>query len=109
MVFLLWNALFFEENPVSFLEKKGYHNVQEDKLIKLPKYSLFEFEGGRRRCVGERHGVAKGNEVMLPAHLVELLYHAHRIDSFNSTEHLKYVSEHKKEFEKGLILCRKFF
>src|SRR5699024_4739262 len=34
---------FFEENPVEFLENKGYHNIREDKLIKLPKYSLFEF------------------------------------------------------------------
>lgn len=98
----------FEENPVLFLEKKGYHNVQEDKLIKLPKYSLFEFEGGRRRLLASATELQKGNEVMLPAHLVELLYHAHRIDSFNSTEHLKYVSEHKKEFEKVLSCVENF-
>ena len=98
----------FEENPVLFLEKKGYHNVQEDKLIKLPKYSLFEFEGGRRRLLVSATELQKGNEVMLPAHLVELLYHAHRIDSFNSTEHLKYVSEHKTEFEKVLSCVEDF-
>lgn len=99
---------FFEEDPISFLEKKGYHNVQEDNLIKLPKYSLFEFEGGRRRLLASASELQKGNEMVLPGHLVELLYHAHRGDSFNSNEHLKYVSAHKKEFEEALSCVENF-
>lgn len=99
---------FFEENPVEFLENKGYHNIREDKLIKLPKYSLFEFEGGRRRLLASASELQKGNEMVLPRYLVELLYHAHRADNFNSTEYLNYVSEHKKEFEKVLSCVEDF-
>lgn len=99
---------FFEENPVEFLENKGYHNIREDKLIKLPKYSLFEFEGGRRCLLASASELQKGNEMVLPGHLVELLYHAHRGDSFNSNEHLKYVSAHKKEFEEALSCVENF-
>lgn len=99
---------FFEENPVEFLENKGYHNIREDKLIKLPKYSLFEFEGGRRRLLASASELQKGNEMVLPGYLVELLYHAHRADNFNSTEYLNYVSEHKKEFEKVLSCVEDF-
>lgn len=99
---------FFEENPVEFLENKEYHNIREDKLIKLPKYSLFEFEGGRRRLLASASELQKGNEMVLPGHLVELLYHAHRGDSFNSNEHLKYVSAHKKEFEEALSCVENF-
>ena len=98
----------FEENPVVFLEKKGYRNIQENALIKLPKYSLFEFEGGRRRLLASASELQKGNEMVLPGHLVELLYHAHRGDSFNSNEHLKYVSAHKKEFEEALSCVENF-
>lgn len=98
----------FEENPVVFLEKKGYQNVQEDNLIKLPKYSLFEFEGGRRRLLASASELQKGNEVVLSRHLVELLYHAHRVNSFNNSEHLKYVSEHKKEFGEVLSCVENF-
>lgn len=99
---------FFEENPVEFLENKGYHNIREDKLIKFPKYSLFEFEGGRRRLLASASELQKGNEMVLPGYLVELLYHAHRADNFNSTEYLNYVSEHKKEFEKVLSCVEDF-
>ncbi|AND79539.1 type II CRISPR RNA-guided endonuclease Cas9 [Streptococcus pantholopis] len=98
----------FEKNPIVFLEKKGYRNVQEDTLIKLPKYSLFEFEGGRRRLLASASELQKGNEVVLSDRLVELLYHAHRVNSFNSTEHLKYVSEHKKEFGEVLSCVENF-
>ena len=99
---------FFEENPVEFLENKGYHNIREDKLIKLPKYSLFEFEGGKRRLLASASELQKGNEMVIPGHLVKLLYHAQQINSFNSTKYLDYVSEHKKEFEKVLSCVEDF-
>lgn len=99
---------FFEENPVEFLENKGYHNIREDKLIKLPKYSLFEFEGGKRRLLASASELQKGNEMVIPGHLVKLLYHAQRINSFNSTKYLDYVSAHKKEFEKVLSCVEDF-
>lgn len=99
---------FFEEDPVKFLENKGYHNIQEDSLIKLPKYSLFEFEGGRRRLLASDRELQKGNEMVLSSDLVKLLYHAQRINGFNGAEHLKYVSEHKNDFEKVLSRVENF-
>ncbi|RCW16608.1 type II CRISPR RNA-guided endonuclease Cas9 [Streptococcus gallolyticus] len=99
---------FFEEDPVKFLENKGYHNIREDSLIKLPKYSLFEFEGGRRRLLASDRELQKGNEMVLSSDLVKLLYHAQRIDGFNGAEHLKYVSEHKNDFEKVLSRVENF-
>lgn len=88
----------FEENPVLFLEKKGYHNVQEDKLIKLPKYSLFEFEGGRRRLLASATELQKGNEVVLPQYMVNLLYHARKL-SISKENPREYLMQHKHEFE----------
>lgn len=99
---------FFEERPVEFLENKGYRNVQKDNLIRLPKYSLFEFEGGRRRLLASDRELQKGNEMVLSSDLVTLLYHAQRIDSLNSAEHLNYVSKHKNKFEKVLSRVEHF-
>lgn len=89
----------FEKNPVSFLEKKGYQNVQEDKLIKLPKYSLFEFEGGRRRLLASAIELQKGNEVVLPQYMVNLLYHSQHVNISHKSEHLNYVKQHKNEYK----------
>lgn len=99
---------FFEKNPIMFLESKGYRNIQKDKLIKLPKYSLFEFEGGRRRLLASAVELQKGNEMVLPQYLNNLLYHAHRIDNSDNSEHLKYITEHKEEFGKLLSYIENF-
>lgn len=96
---------FFEKNPVEFLKNKGYQNVQEDKLMKLPKYSLFEFEGGRRRLLAsartsdnKKGELQKGNEVVLPQYMVNLLYHARKLN-ISKENHREYLMQHKHEFE----------
>ena len=89
---------FFEKNPVEFLKNKGYQNVQEDKLMKLPKYSLFEFEGGRRRLLASATELQKGNEIVLPQYMVNLLYHANKL-STSKENHREYLMQHKHEFE----------
>ncbi|MEW4354380.1 type II CRISPR RNA-guided endonuclease Cas9 [Streptococcus pneumoniae] len=89
----------FERDPIAFLEKKGYHNIQADTILKLPKFSLFEFENGRRRLLASAKELQKGNQMVLPADLVALLYHAQRVDNQADKEnHLKYVMENILRF-----------
>ncbi|WP_394405862.1 type II CRISPR RNA-guided endonuclease Cas9 [Streptococcus sp. 20-1249] len=92
----------YEANPVAFLEAKGYQNVRKDCLITLPKYSLFEFENGRRRLLASAIELQKGNEFVLPQHLVNLLYHAHRIHKTDEPEHKQFVEEHIDGFKEIL-------
>ncbi|HFI0451572.1 TPA: type II CRISPR RNA-guided endonuclease Cas9 [Streptococcus suis] len=89
----------FEKDPIVFLESKGYHNIQEKHIIKLPKYSLFELEGGRRRLLASAIELQKGNQIVLSQDQINLLYHAQRVKNLEQPEHLRYVEEHKAEFE----------
>lgn len=77
---------FFEENPKEYLEEQGYINVDLDNIIKLPKYSLFEFENGRRRLLASSSELQKGNELKLEYNLIELLYWAANIDDIFTKE-----------------------
>ncbi|MTB64213.1 type II CRISPR RNA-guided endonuclease Cas9 [Streptococcus sp. zg-86] len=99
----------FEKNPVAFLEKRGYHNIQADTIVKLPKYSLFELENGRRRLLASATELQKGNQMVLPAELVALLYHAQRIEKHDDKEnHLKYVTENMERFKDLLDYIGRF-
>ncbi|MGT2742428.1 type II CRISPR RNA-guided endonuclease Cas9 [Streptococcus plurextorum] len=89
----------FEKNPIVFLESKGYQNIQEKNIIKLPKYSLFELEEGRRRLLASAIELQKGNQLVLSQEQINLLYHAQRVKNLEQPEHLRYVEEHKAEFE----------
>lgn len=92
----------FEKNPIAFLEKKGYKNILEKSILKLPKYSLFELEGGRRRLLASAIELQKGNQIILSQDQINLLYHAQRVKKLEESEHLRYVEEHKAEF--GVLL-----
>lgn len=98
----------YEKDPLSLLASKGYRNVIPQSLIKLPKYSLFETNEGQRRLLASATEMQKGNEFVLPQHLVTLLYHAQKIENLNKPEHRKYVLEHKDEFEEILNLVIAF-
>lgn len=89
----------YEKDPISLLESKGYRNVISQSLIKLPKYSLFETSEGQRRLLASATEMQKGNQFVLPQHLVTLLYHAQKIENLNEPEHREYVLQHRKEFE----------
>ncbi|MGT2757516.1 type II CRISPR RNA-guided endonuclease Cas9 [Streptococcus ovuberis] len=89
----------FEKDPIAFLEAKGYRQIQNHHMIKLPKYSLFEFENGRRRLLASSGELQKGNQLVLPHHLVTLLYHAQRVDGKNAGDHLTYLKEHRALFD----------
>ncbi|MBF6625562.1 type II CRISPR RNA-guided endonuclease Cas9 [Aerococcaceae bacterium zg-BR9] len=85
----------YEADPIKFLNNKGYYNVREDKLIILPKYSLFEMKNGRRRLIASHRELQKGNQFFLPTKLVTLLYHAQHI---NNEKSMEYVEVHRSEF-----------
>lgn len=73
----------FESDSVAFLKDKGYQNIREHTIIKLPKYSLFELENGRRRLLASAKELQKGNEIVIPLNWVKFLYLAERFESLN--------------------------
>lgn len=98
----------FEENPISFLENKGYHNVRKENILCLPKYSLFELENGRRRLLASAKELQKGNEIVLPVYLTTLLYHSKNVHKLDEPEHLEYIQKHRNEFKDLLNLVSEF-
>ena len=92
----------FEANPIAYLEERGYKNINPNLIIKLPKYSLFEFNGGQRRLLASSIELQKGNELILPYHFTALLYHAQRINKFSEPIHKQYVEAHQNEFKELL-------
>ena len=96
----IMNRKRFEDNPKIFLEKLGYANIQKDSILILPKYTLFEIEGGKRRRLASDQELQKANELTLSADFTLLLYHAsHRDDSENKKHH-EYLEQHYLEFGK---------
>lgn len=102
----------FEKHPVDFLEQRGYRNVRLEKIIKLPKYSLFELENKRRRLLASARELQKGNELVIPQRFTTLLYHSYRIEKDYEPEHREYVEKHKDEFKELLeyisVFSRKY-
>ena len=92
----------FEANPIAYLEECGYKNINPNLIIKLPKYSLFEFNGGQRRLLASSIELQKGNELILPYHFTALLYHAQRINKISEPIHKQYVEAHQDEFKELL-------
>ena len=98
----------FEENPITFLENKGYHNVRKENILCLPKYSLFELENGRRRLLASAKELQKGNEIVLPVYLTTLLYHSKNLHKLDEPGHLEYIQKHRNEFKDLLNLVSEF-
>lgn len=90
----------FEQNPILFLKEKGF--VHPHILMKLPKYTLYEFPDGRRRLLSSDKEAQKGNQMVLPEHLLTLLYHAKQCLLPNQSESLAYVEQHQPEFQEIL-------
>lgn len=95
----------FEKDSIQFLETKGYMNPKIK--AKLPKYTMYETNAGVRRLVASASEVQKGNQIVLPAHLVELLYHANRCKD-DQHDSLAYVSENKEKFSEVLVNIQLF-
>lgn len=98
----------FENNTIDFLERRGFRNIQDENIIPLPKFSLFELENGRRRLLASAKELQKGNEFILPNKLVKLLYHAKNIHNTLEPGHLEYVETHRADFGKILDVVSVF-
>lgn len=98
----------FENNTIDFLERRGFRNIQDENIILLPKFSLFELENGRRRLLASAKELQKGNEFILPNKLVKLLYHAKNIHNTLEPGHLEYVETHRADFGKILDVVSVF-
>jgi CRISPR-associated endonuclease Csn1 len=98
----------FEKNTIDFLERRGLRNIQDENIIQLPKFSLFELENGRRRLLASAKELQKGNEFILTNKLVKLLYHAKNIHNTLEPEHLEYVETHRADFGKILDVVSVF-
>lgn len=98
----------FEKNKIDFLERRGLRNIQDENIIQLPKFSLFELENGRRRLLASAKELQKGNEFILPNKLVKLLYHAKNIHNTLEPEHLEYVETHRADFGEILDIVSVF-
>lgn len=94
----------YEKNPKVYIESLGYQNVDEANLIKLPKYSLFEFENGRRRMLASATELQKGNQIVLPADLTKLLYFANKLKNGRpvKNQHSYNLVDHQSEFDELL-------
>lgn len=101
----------FEKNSADFLiQKKGFESIIKISVIKVPIYSLFEFEGGIRwRLVSvHRHfedspwkgkgEIHRANQIVLEQKFVTLLYHCQKLDQSLSSVHFKYLENHRSEF-----------
>ena len=92
----------YEADPIAYLEECGFKNINSNHIIKLPKYSLFEFDDGQRRLLASSIELQKGNELILPYHFTALLYHAQRINKISEPIHKQYVEAHQNEFKELL-------
>ena len=93
------NQKRFEDNPITFIEELGYKKVQEDSIRVLPKYTLFEMEGGKRRRLASHRELQKANELTLSDTFTLLLYHALHRDDEENKEHREYLNQHRSEFK----------
>ncbi|HBM3715546.1 TPA: type II CRISPR RNA-guided endonuclease Cas9, partial [Listeria innocua] len=95
----------FEKDEQAFLKGKGYR--QSKVLMKIPKYTLYECENGRRRMLGSANEAHKGNQMVLPKHLITLLYHAGKCEASDGKS-LAYIETHRDEFGELLTHISEF-
>lgn len=87
----------YEQHPTAYLEEAGYNNPTV--LHELFKYQLFELEDGSRRMIASAKEFQKGNQMVLPLELVELLYHANRYDKVKFPDSIEYVHDNLAKFD----------
>ena len=94
----IMNQKRFEDNPNKFLEELGYTNIQENSILILPKYTLFELEDGKRRRLASHQELQKANEFTISKDSTLLLYHAIHRDDEENKKHREYLNQHRSEF-----------
>lgn len=86
----------FEKDSVNYLRNKGYKNVDNNSIVKLPKYSLVDVGDGVKRMWASAKEVHKGNQLIVSKNSQKLLYHAHHLDNDLS---MNYLQNHKQQFD----------
>lgn len=94
----------FERDETKFVQAKGYLNPKVE--MTFPKYSLFEFEDGRRRIMSSHKETQKGNQMVLPNYLLTFLYHAKQVKG--NEESREYIRAHHKQFAEILNIVLPF-
>jgi CRISPR-associated endonuclease Csn1 len=94
----------YEADPTAYLADRGYTNVTNSFIF--PKYSLLEDPEGRRRYLASFKEFQKANELILPQHLVELLYWVNAKDGEQKLEDHK--AEFKELFDKIMEFADKY-
>lgn len=87
----------FEKDHKSFLEDMGYQNPNVH--AKLPTYSLFEFDSGRRRLLVSAEVSQKGNQMALTPNQYTFLYHLKRFDEIVYPKSVEYVKKNQEMFD----------
>lgn len=87
----------FEKDKLAFLEELGYKNPTI--YAQLPKYTLFEFEDGRRRLLASATESQKGNQMALTPSQYTFLYHLKRFDEIAYPASVEYVIENQYMFD----------
>lgn len=95
----------FEKNKKAFLEEKGYRLPKV--LAKLPKYTLYECEDGRRRMLASANEAQKGNQMVLPRRLIALLHHAKNCEASDGKS-LDYIESNREMFAELLAHVSEF-
>ncbi|WP_088838826.1 type II CRISPR RNA-guided endonuclease Cas9 [Listeria sp. ILCC792] len=98
----------FEKNSTQFLKNKGY--INPILQLKFPKYTLYEFYDGRQRMLASANEAQKGNQMILPNYLIELLYHSKNYvnNSFDANESYAYIKRHLEDFSDLLTAVKAF-
>ncbi|MGY3765758.1 type II CRISPR RNA-guided endonuclease Cas9 [Vagococcus vulneris] len=95
----------FEENKLKYLATCGFLNPVI--RFQLPKYSLFSDEDGRKRILSGADELQKGNQMVLPGHLVALIYHSKRaLDK--EKESFNFIEKHKAYYEELMMYIEEF-
>lgn len=81
---------------MNYLRNKGYQNVDNNSIVKLPKYSLVDVGDGVKRMWASAKEVHKGNQLIVSKNSQKLLYHAHHLDNDLS---MNYLQNHKQQFD----------
>lgn len=92
----------FEKDREKYLKDRGY--VNPIFKYKVPLNTLFEFEDGKRRLLTGASELQKGNQFILPKHLVNLVYYCNKYvgSDYKNVDYEKYIYDHKHQFSELL-------
>lgn len=96
----------FEKNQIKYLEDKNY--VNPIIYAVLPMNTLYELKNGERRYLSGGNEAQKANQLVLPDHLVALVYHSKKYNVVKFPESYDYVNKHISDFDELLLHIRNF-